>query len=79
MKLAPVLHWLTQRRSALRVVEEGITEERLAVAVAPGNAALRAAIEAAQARLAARGELGRLVNRWLTASAASASGPGRTG
>jgi polar amino acid transport system substrate-binding protein len=78
MKLAPVLRWLLRDRPRLAVVAESITIERLAVAVAPGNA-LRAEIDAAQARLAADGELGRLVETWLTASAASASGPARTG
>jgi ABC-type amino acid transport substrate-binding protein len=77
MKLAPVLHWLVRSRPALRVVEENITTERLAVAVARGDAGLRAAIDAAQARLAARGDLGRLVEQWLTGSAASGSGPAR--
>jgi ABC-type amino acid transport substrate-binding protein len=79
MKLAPVLRWLLRTRPALRIAEEGLTEERLAVAVAPGNGALRDAIDAAQARLAASGELGRLVATWLTESAASGSGPATTG
>jgi polar amino acid transport system substrate-binding protein len=79
MKLAPVLHWLVRRRPGLAVVAEGITVERLAVAVAFGNEALRSAIDGAQAQLARRGDLGRLVQTWLTASAASASGPATTG
>jgi polar amino acid transport system substrate-binding protein len=78
MKLAPVLHWLVRSRPALRVVQEGITAERLALSVARGNAGLRAAIDRAQADLGARGYLGRLVERWLTGSAASGSGPART-
>jgi polar amino acid transport system substrate-binding protein len=78
MKLAPVLHWLVRDRPALRVVEEGLTEERLAVAVARGDAGLRTAIDTAQARLAATGTLGRLVTTWLTASAASGSSPATT-
>lgn len=65
MKLAPVMRWLVRARPRLRVVEERITDETLAVAVAPGNGALRQAIDAAQARLKARGELDRLETKWL--------------
>lgn len=79
MKLAPVLRWLLRGRPALGIAEERITDERLAVAVARGNAALRGAIDAAQARLVASGEMGRMVTTWLTGSAASGSGPATTG
>lgn len=65
MKLAPVLRWLVRGRPALAVVETGLTVERLAVATAPGNAGLRAAIDAAQARLTADGTLARLEAQWL--------------
>ncbi len=66
MKLAPVLHWLTRGRPALKVVEQGLTVERIAVATAPSNAPLRAAIDAAQARLTTDGTLARLTKQWLT-------------
>ena len=78
MKLAPVLRWLVRDRPALRVVAEAITVERLALAVARDNPALRAAIEAAQGRLAQSGELERLTTTWLTPSAASGSSPATT-
>jgi ABC-type amino acid transport substrate-binding protein len=65
MKLAPVMHWFVRNRPKLRVVQEKITHESLAVAVAPGKDGLRAAIDEAQARLAANGTLPRLINKWL--------------
>jgi ABC-type amino acid transport substrate-binding protein len=65
MKLAPVMHWLVRKRPALRVVQERITDEKLAVAVGRGNDALRQAIDTAQARLAARGTLAHLKKEWL--------------
>ena len=67
MKLAPVMRWLTRDRPALRVVQEGITDERLGVAVGLGNEALRQAIDGAQARLQEEGVLPRLVKQWLQA------------
>jgi polar amino acid transport system substrate-binding protein len=72
MKLAPVMHWLTRDRPDLRVVEEGITTEKLAVSVRRGNGALREALDAAQARLAAQGVLDRLVATWISPPAAVA-------
>jgi ABC-type amino acid transport substrate-binding protein len=66
MKLAPVLHWLTRDRPALQVVAENLTVERIAVATAPTNAPLRAAIDTAQAKLTADGTLARLTKHWLT-------------
>lgn len=66
MKLAPVLRWLLRERPRLKLVAEGITEERLGVAVPRGADDLRAAIDAAQAKLAAEGELARLRATWLT-------------
>lgn len=66
MKLAPVMVWLTRERPALRVVQTGITEERLAICVRRGADALRQALDAAQARLAESGALGRMVARWTT-------------
>lgn len=65
MKLAPVMRWLTRYRPHLRVVEEGITTEGLAVSVRRGNDALREALDAAQARLAERGVLVGLVETWI--------------
>ena len=61
MKLAPVMYWLTRDRPSLRVVEEGITVERIAISVRCGNTQLRQALDAAQARLAASGMLAKLV------------------
>ncbi|MBL8894848.1 MAG: amino acid ABC transporter substrate-binding protein [Rhizobiales bacterium] len=65
MKLAPVMHWLTRDRPHLRVVEEEITVERIAVSVRRGNDALRQAIEGAQQNLVAKGTLARLVRIWV--------------
>jgi polar amino acid transport system substrate-binding protein len=65
MKLAPVSHWLIRNRTGLRVVQEGITDEKLGVAVALGNDPLRQAIDHAQARLRDRGVLDRLIRKWL--------------
>ncbi len=65
MKLAPVMHWLIRNRPALRVVQEGITAEKLGVAVRLGNDALRQAIDDAQMRLRQRGILGELTKKWL--------------
>lgn len=67
MKLAPVMRWMTRNRPQLRVVQEGITDERLGVAVRLGNDALRAAINDAQARLQKCGVLPQLVKKWLQA------------
>lgn len=67
MKLAPVMHWFTKNRPVLRVVQEGITDEKLGVAVRLGNAALRQAIDDAQARLRDDGALPQLVTKWLRA------------
>ena len=67
MKLAPVMHWLTKNRPALRVVQEGITDEKLGVAVRLGNEALRQAIDDAQAKLRDDGALPQLVTKWLRA------------
>ena len=66
MKLVPVLAWLLRDRPALRLVETGITEERIALAAAPG-APIGAAVAAAQARLEARSAIEEMRRRWLTA------------
>jgi len=65
MKLAPVVRWLARARPTLRVVQEGITDEKLGVAVRLGDEALRKAINGAQARLQDNGVLPGLVNKWL--------------
>jgi ABC-type amino acid transport substrate-binding protein len=65
MKLAPVMRWLIRNRPALRLVQEGITKEKLGAAVRLGNDALRDAITEAQRRLRERGVLGRLTRKWL--------------
>jgi ABC-type amino acid transport substrate-binding protein len=65
MKLAPVMHWLTRERPRLRVVEEGITVEKIAVSVRRGDSALRQAIEHAQQVLVTNGTLARLVKTWV--------------
>jgi ABC-type amino acid transport substrate-binding protein len=65
MKLAPVMHWLIRNRPALNVVQEGITKEKLGIAVRLGNDALRQAIDEAQERLGQRGVLGKLTKKWL--------------
>ena len=67
MKLAPVLRWLLRDRPDLRIVQTDITEEKLAIAVAPASTALRAALDAAQARMAASGALAALAKHWSLA------------
>lgn len=65
MKLAPVMHWLVRDRPHLRVVQQGVTTEKLAVCVRRRNDGLREALDAAQAHLAERGVLGDLIARWI--------------
>jgi ABC-type amino acid transport substrate-binding protein len=65
MKLAPVMHWFVKGRPRLRVVQEGITREDLAVSVALSNEPLLQAIDAAQARLRDNGTLPRLIEQWI--------------
>ena len=65
MKLGPVMHWLTRDRPHLRVVEEGITVEKIAISVRRGNDALRQAIERAQQNLVVNGTLARLTTTWI--------------
>jgi len=69
MKLAPVTAWFVRDRPRLRVVETGITVERLGICVRKGDTALCDAINAAQAALAADGTLAALVKQWLGAAA----------
>ena len=65
MKLAPVTHWFVRDRPRLKVVETGITQERLGICVRKGNTTLRDAIESAQAMLARDGTLAALIADWL--------------
>lgn len=69
MKLAPVTAWFVRDRPKLTVVQVGITSERLGICVRKGNSKLRAAIDKAQAELAADGTLAVLVAEWLGAGA----------
>jgi ABC-type amino acid transport substrate-binding protein len=68
MKLEPVMRELTRDRPALRVVQTGITEERIASAVRLDGTDLADAIDAAQRALAADGTLAALGRRWLADS-----------
>jgi ABC-type amino acid transport substrate-binding protein len=68
MKLEPVMRELTHDRPALRVVETGITDERIASAVRSDDPTLADAIDAAQRALAADGTLRALGERWLADS-----------
>ena len=68
MKLEPVMRRLTDDRPALRVVQTGITDERIASAVRADDAPLAHAIDAAQRALAADGTLTTLGDRWLADS-----------
>ena len=70
MKLAPVTEWLVRDRPQLKVVETGITHERLGICVAKGNTTLRNAIGNAQAALMADGTLAALIKQWLGRGAA---------
>ena len=67
MKLAPVMHWLIKDRPRLRVVQERITDEKLAVAVGLHNKDLCRQIDDAQTRLRSSGMLGSLSAKWLGA------------
>ncbi len=69
MKLAPVTTWFVRDRPKLKVVETGITVERLGICVRKGNAALRSEISKAQAALLADGTLAALIKQWLGAGA----------
>ncbi|HZU88933.1 MAG TPA: ABC transporter substrate-binding protein [Stellaceae bacterium] len=72
MKLAPVTAWFVRDRPKLKVVETGITRERLGICVRKGNTALRNAIDEAQAALMRDGTLPALIGEWLGAAAAPA-------
>jgi polar amino acid transport system substrate-binding protein len=65
MKLAPVTEWYVRDRPQLKVVETGITRERLGVCVRMGNVTLRDAISDAQAALMKNGSVSVLIKHWL--------------
>jgi ABC-type amino acid transport substrate-binding protein len=69
MKLAPVTSWYVRDRPKLRVVQTGITVERLGICVRKGNTALRDEISKAQGELIADGTLAALIKQWLGAGA----------
>ena len=69
MKLAPVTAWFARDRPTLRVVETGITVERLGICVRTGNTPLRTAISKAQTKLRADGSLAALIKHWLGSGA----------
>jgi polar amino acid transport system substrate-binding protein len=69
MKLAPVTAWFVRNRPELKVVQVGITTERLGICVRKGNTTLREAIGKAQAELMADGTLPALITEWLGAGA----------
>ena len=69
MKLEPVMRVLTRDRPALRVVQTGITDERIASAVRLDDGELADAIDGAQRALAADGTLAALGRGgWPTAT-----------
>jgi ABC-type amino acid transport substrate-binding protein len=65
MKLAPVAEWFVRDQPQLKVVERGITRERLGICVRRGNTALRDAISKAQAALMKDGSVSVLMKHWL--------------
>jgi polar amino acid transport system substrate-binding protein len=69
MKLAPVAEWFVRDRKKLKVVETGITRERLGICVRKGDAALLEAIGNAQTTLMTDGTVAALVRYWLGAGA----------
>jgi polar amino acid transport system substrate-binding protein len=71
MKLAPVTAWFVRDRPKLKVVQTGITRERLGICVRKGGAALAHAIGGAQAALQADGTLAALIKQWLGNAAAA--------
>jgi ABC-type amino acid transport substrate-binding protein len=72
MKLAPVAKWFVRDPHRLKVVETGITRERLGVCVRKGNTVLRDAIGNAQAVLIQNGTLPALIGQWLGTGATAA-------
>ena len=73
MKLAPVTEWFVRERPRLKVVETGITRERLGICVRKDDIALKRAIGEAQAALMKDGSVSALIKRWLGTGAAMPS------
>ena len=69
MKLAPVTAWFVRTRPKLKLVQTGITTERLAICVRKGNMALRDQINRVQASMHHDGSLAALVHQWLGSGA----------
>lgn len=65
VKLEPVLRSLVSTRPSLAVVQAGLTDELIAYAVAPDNAALCAQVEQAQQALLADGTMDALAKKWF--------------
>ncbi len=74
MKLGPVLTELVRDLPGLRVVQRGITVEKIAIAVPTSDAALLSRIRVAQARLEEDGTLPTIRQRWTGSSLADQSG-----
>jgi polar amino acid transport system substrate-binding protein len=68
VKLEPVMRWLTRDRPHLGVVQTGITDELLAVAVALDDGALADQIDSAQRAVAADGRLTGMGAKWFVDS-----------
>lgn len=68
MKLEPVMRWLIQNYPQLKIVQTGITEERLAIAVGRSNDKLAEAIETAQQVISRRGDVKSIGKKWLKSS-----------
>jgi polar amino acid transport system substrate-binding protein len=64
MKLAPVTEWFARDRPQPKVVQTGITRERLGVCVRRGDAALKDAIDQAQAELVREDVVAKLIQQW---------------
>ena len=73
MKLAPVTEWYVRDRPKLKVVETGITHERLGICVRKGDTMLRRAISEAQSELMKDGEVAALMKQWLGVGARAPS------
>jgi len=69
IKLFPVISWLVKSRPQLHVPLQVPTHEKLGIAFAKDNTALRDAVNRALATLRTNGELARLQARWFPAPA----------
>lgn len=65
LKLAPVLTELVKPLPGVQVVQQGLSVEHIAIAVAPADHALVGRLRVAQAELEADGTLQRIRRRWL--------------